>query len=161
MLLVFVIGAYVYPLLLSLVYKTVIGVSLHMTIGYAIERYIAMKNLETYEQKYSNNRLSLWLLTSTLTSVLFEATIFYWRILPDWLPFVAAYTISFIGVLIAFQMWMTIFLEPSLKKRFLSLFRKAPITSNGDLRNVLGKKIKYNNVDESNLYFKQLEQMWN
>ncbi|CAJ0934439.1 unnamed protein product, partial [Mesorhabditis belari] len=74
------------------------AVCLNMTSSYAIERYIAMRNLENYENKYPNNHIGLKIILGTLTLLVFDLIVFYTSLLPGWLAYGISYVVQIVGI---------------------------------------------------------------
>ncbi|CAJ0921076.1 unnamed protein product, partial [Mesorhabditis belari] len=228
--------------LFSFAAESFVGCSLHMTMGYALERFIAMRNLESYEQKFPTNRLGWRILFSLALFEVIEAILFFQKWAVSWVVFITSYFIHFIAIVffiklyfvckqkylavyqkryctvedstlsnykasrvmlflapyksitsifvianyeyvagyslytqtffififyylahfqIQGQMWLTIFYEPALRSKFLELtMSNNKIKTEQSLNNAFGKKLKYENYEQGDVYFRQFTTMW-
>ncbi|CAJ0921093.1 unnamed protein product, partial [Mesorhabditis belari] len=94
------------------------AVCLNMTSSYAIERYIAMRNLENYENKYPNNHIGLKIILGTLTLLVFDLIVFYTSLLPGWLAYGISYVVQIVGIFFFYHVYRI------CKQKYLEVWQK-------------------------------------
>ncbi|CAJ0567247.1 unnamed protein product, partial [Mesorhabditis spiculigera] len=139
---------------------TLVGVAMNVPFAIAIERFVATKNLNYYEEQHMNAKLA-WRTIIALSIIFLGAMLFLYRnIVPPVVVYVNSYCFQFMAIWIAGQIWLIILLEADMRSAFKALFN-AKVQVSNNLRDAVGNKMQFESLEETNIYFAQLRSMWN